>query len=239
MIGWIKCYNKGGNPTQFLYFGVCYSWMSQNAVTFQNKMTLCSNLNFARSDCSRTAEFWTSDSVPLLFFSNTSFLRCWLCQTLGVLVYPFASHFSSLHMSWSQRPPPPPTPTFSRVLRARQLWKQCGIRAAHREKGSLLYLPILTRFSRDIRGNKRCGIPALCRSKRRLDNFDARFTLNRGRTFWMVSLRLKWGNTSVVHKFAFIIAVFSIHNKKPVWCGDLKRKRLYTCHDVIHPKGSE
>lgn len=61
---------------------------------------------------------------------------------------------------------------------------------------SLLYLPILTRFSRDIRGNKRSDIPTF---KAPPDNFDARFTLNkrkRGRgAFWTASLGLKWGDT--------------------------------------------
>lgn len=143
-------------------------------------------------------------------------------RRIGLSLLLLISHLYTWVDRSSSIPPPTPAllpllPTFSRVLRARQLWKQCGICATVRGTGSLLYLPILTRFSRDIRGNKRCDIPALRRSKPPLGNFDARFTVNKGKrgTFWMASSHLKWGDTELVHKFAFDIDVFSIHNKNP------------------------
>lgn len=137
----------------------------------------------------------------LLFFSLAHL--CHSCQTPIVWVYSsFASHFSSLHMSWSQQPPPPQPPlppTFSRVLQARQLWKQCAICAAGRESGSLPHLPILTRFSRDIRENKRCDIPAFHCSKLRRDLWCEISLWIKGewRTVWMTSLHVKWGDTKL------------------------------------------
>lgn len=117
-----------------------------------------------------------------------------------------ASHFSSLHMSWSQQlhpPPPPPPPPPSAASCERDSCENSveSVQPGGGKKPGalLLHLPILTRFSRDIRGNKRL------RSKAAPDNF------------WTASaLHLKCGDTDSkpVHEFAFVVAVFSIRNKR-------------------------
>lgn len=116
------------------------------------------------------------------------------------------SHFSSLHMSWSQQlhpPPPPPPPPPSAASCERDSCENSveSVQPGGGKKPGalLLHLPILTRFSRDIRGNKRL------RSKAPPDNF------------WTASpLHLKCGDTDSkpVHEFAFVVAVFSIRNKR-------------------------
>lgn len=103
--------------------------------------------------------FLFKDLSLLLVVSNAQYIGLSLLLLISHL-YTWVDRSSSNPLSIPQTPP-----TFSRVLRARQLWKQCGICAAGRETHSLLYLPILTRFSRDIRGNKRCDIPAFRCSK--------------------------------------------------------------------------
>lgn len=154
----------------------------------------------------RLCYYFSFQTLPLSLALCLS-VGCWLCQTLNVLVFiPFCFSFliftHELIAAAPSASSSSSSPTFSRVLRARQLWKQCGICATRRRKkpgALLLHLPILTRFSRDIRGNKRL------RSKAAPDNF------------WTASpLHLKCGDTDSkpVHEFAFVVAVFSIRNKR-------------------------
>lgn len=90
---------------------------------------------------------------------------------------PFASHFSSLHLGWF----PPPLPPSTASCKQDSCENSEESLQPAEKTSSLLSPPILTRFSRDIRGNKRCDIPPF---KAPPDNFDARFILNKWRRGW-------------------------------------------------------
>lgn len=121
-----------------------YSLLSKQLCNLAYQIVWCLSFGFCVNRC--------SPNTMLSFFFSFFFSHCWFwwCQIVYVLVYLFVSHFSSLHLSWSQQF----FSNHSHILWARQLWKQWGICATDREKGLLLVSSILTRFSRDIRETK-------------------------------------------------------------------------------------
>lgn len=167
------------------------------------------------SDGSSAAEFLADETLLLLFFSNTSSLSRSLsvCRLLVVSnaqrigFYPFLLLISHLY-TWVDRSssirlllllPPPPSAASCERDSCENSVESVQPGGGKKPGALLLHLPILTRFSRDIRGNKRL------RSKAPPDNF------------WTASpLHLKCGDTDSkpVHEFAFVVAVFSIRNKR-------------------------
>lgn len=145
--------------------------------------------------------FWLLADITLCYYFSfqtvplfAALLLVSNAQCIGLSLLLLISHlYTWVDRSSSIYSPPP---TFSHVLRARQLWKQCGICATGRE--NRLVALTLTRFSRDIRGKQKTWHPSVFhRSKLHPITLmrDWLWIKGRGEDFWMASLRLKWGDT--------------------------------------------
>lgn len=154
----------------------------------------------------RLCYYFSFQTLPLSLALCLS-VGCWLCQTLNVLVFiPFCFSFLiftheliAAAPSASSSSSPPPSAASCERDSCENSVESVQPGGGKKPGALLLHLPILTRFSRDIRGNKRL------RSKAPPDNF------------WTASpLHLKCGDTDSkpVHEFAFVVAVFSIRNKR-------------------------